>query len=120
MSGPTIYRQKNGFTLIEVLIALMLLALIGMGILNFSSVYLSGASHMRDKVIAGWIADNVLTEMRVSDDYPSTGIHPSTINMANMQWPVEVEINNSKYENIDRVEVRVLQPKGGAARAGFS
>ena len=102
MRGPA-----GGFTLLEVMIAL---AVVSLGMLAaFGSVNQSarGAAYLRDKTFATWVAENVITELRVSREFPEAGESDEEVEFAGQRWRWEREITNTEVEALRRVDVRV-------------
>ena len=103
----------RGFTLIEVLIALLVVAL-GMGAL-LSTIASSAetVTRLRDKSFAQWIALNQIAKLRLSGQQPQVGITTGDEEYAGAQWRWEQEIQDPGIAGILRVEVRVgLRPPG--------
>jgi general secretion pathway protein I len=103
----------RGFTLIEVLIALLVVAL-GMGAL-LSTIASSAetVARLRDKSFAQWIALNQIAKLRLSGQQPQVGITTGDEEYAGAQWRWEQEIQDPGIAGILRVEVRVgLRPPG--------
>ncbi len=97
----------KGFTLIEVLIALAIIAfgLIAVfGQLNQSAL---AAARLRDKTIAHWVAMNLLTERRLSGEFPGTGTESDEVEMARTVWRYEIEFSETAVANMRRADVSV-------------
>ena len=77
----------GGFTLIEVLVALMIVAL-GMGaVLSALSSSAFNVSALRDKTLAQWIALNQIADTRLSLQVPASGTTQGDIkNFGNGDW----------------------------------
>lgn len=103
----------RGFTLIEVLIALLVVAL-GMGaLLSTIASSANAVTRLRDKSFAQWIALNRIAELRLSGQQPEVGITTGDVEYAGAQWRWEQEIQDPGVAGILRVEVRVgLRPPG--------
>lgn len=66
-----------GFTLIEILIALFIFAVVSKTLITSATQSVSQTGLVQDKTIAHWIALNELSQIRsnirLEDDYPQTG-----------------------------------------------
>ena len=63
---------QRGFTLIEVLAALVIVSLGMLGVIQAVSQTASNSVYLRDKTLAHWIAMNRLTEGRLAQTAPRT------------------------------------------------
>ncbi len=71
-SGSTVIRRR-GFTLLEVMVALAVVALaLGAG-LRAAGVLTDNAQRLGDVMAAQWCADNQLTELRLRRSFPGVG-----------------------------------------------
>ncbi|MBJ7550829.1 type II secretion system minor pseudopilin GspI [Marinomonas ostreistagni] len=57
---------KQGFTLIEVLVALVVLSAIGVMLLQTSETGTDHGSYLEQKLIASWVAENRASELRIA------------------------------------------------------
>jgi general secretion pathway protein I len=100
---------SRGFTLIEVLIAMLVVAL-GMGALMATlSASANAISRMRDKSFAQWIALNQISNVRLSGSQPGLGVTFGTEEFAGAIWRWQQEITDPGSANMVRVEVRVTR-----------
>ena len=60
------YRRSNGFTLIEVMVALVIVSLALAGVAASMGQMIDTANTMRDRTFASWIAQNKIAEMRLA------------------------------------------------------
>ena len=66
-------RMRRGFTLIEVLIALAVVALALLGLTRVAALQVRDFDALRERTFAGWVAANALEETRLGASLPSTG-----------------------------------------------
>jgi general secretion pathway protein I len=65
--------QTGGFTLIEVMVALAIVAIALAAGSRAASAVVGTSQRLNDVVLAQWCADNQLTEMRLQSTFPPVG-----------------------------------------------
>ena len=105
--------RRGRFTLVEVLVALVIVA-VGMAAL-FASMGSSAdtASYLRDKTFAQWIGFNQLSSVRLAAQLPSTGKTNGELDYAGRHWSWEQEVTQLDW-GLLRVDVRVQQTDAGS------
>jgi general secretion pathway protein I len=99
--------NRRGFTLIEVMVALFVIAL-GVGALLTTLVNSANSvSYLRDKSFAQWIAFNRVSEVRLASSRPQPGVTRDTVEYAGRIWRWEQEVIESGLADLMRVDVRV-------------
>jgi general secretion pathway protein I len=100
-------KSAAGFTLVEVLVALMVVA-IGLAALMAA---VSGTARtsgiLRDKTIAGWIALNRITEVRLNLGKNGQSNDSGEIDFANRKWHYDTRYFSTSINSMKRVVVRV-------------
>jgi general secretion pathway protein I len=103
----------GGFTLIEVLIAVFVVAL-GIGaLLTTISSSARAAGQMRDQSMARWVALNRLAELRLSRERPAVGTTTGEADLGNMHWTWQQVISDPGLAGVLRVDVAVARGDAG-------
>lgn len=114
----------HGFTLIEVLVALAVVAIGMLGVIQAVGFSAQTSSYLREKTIAHWVAMNRLTEARLLPDPPSEGKSSDTVEMAGLRWHWTMEVQPTLVESMRRIDITVRMADGPedsslAAISGF-
>ena len=80
------HKIQSGFTLIEVMVALTIIAIALGALLNTSGTQASSAAYLKQKTLAHWVAANELTQIRISKEFPDIGDERGSTEMANKEW----------------------------------
>jgi general secretion pathway protein I len=114
-------RAARGFTLIEVLVALMIVAL-GMGaVLSSLSSAADSTIRLREKTFASWVGFNQLAETRLKAAQPANGKSEGDVYFANARWHWQQEVDKTQVEGIKRITIQVrYADAAGAATPGNS
>lgn len=99
----------SGFTLIEAVVALLIVALGMMAVYMQVSQYAATAAYIEEKTLASWIASNRLTELSVQPQWPELGESEDDVEFAGRQWHYVVEVSETAVENLRRVDVSVAR-----------
>ena len=99
--------RPAGFTLIEVMVALVIVSLALAGVAASMGQMIDTANTMRDRTFASWIAQNKIAEMRLSGDMPEVGESSGEVDYANTTWAWTAEVDETGVENLLKVDVTV-------------
>jgi general secretion pathway protein I len=100
-------RRIGGFTLLEVLVALAVLALSMGAIIKAVGGYTSNQAYLRDRTLATWVARNVLVDQQVKDAWPSVGELKDTTEMGGREWRWIGTVSQTDEEDLRRLDVKV-------------
>lgn len=106
-ANPT--RCRRGFTLLEVLIALVVLALALVALSRTAANQVNSFGALRERTFAGWLAQDVLTQSRLANRFPAPGKTDGRRRFANRDWRYELEIESTDVATIRRLDVRVFE-----------
>lgn len=95
----------RGFTLMEVMIALMIFGLLAATLQQVASGYMNSYRRVESQTMAAWIAQNRLTEMRLQDEMPSTGESDDELEFGGYEWEMETVVSATDDPAIRRVEM---------------
>ncbi|MBI3171126.1 MAG: type II secretion system minor pseudopilin GspI [Hydrocarboniphaga effusa] len=101
----------RGFTLIEIIVAVAVLAAAMGAIITGMARYADNASYLREKTVALWVAHNHLTELELEPVWPQLGKSDGDVEMAGVEWRWFVTISETPDPGVRRVDIRV-QLKG--------
>ncbi|MFM2485422.1 type II secretion system minor pseudopilin GspI [Celerinatantimonas yamalensis] len=101
--------KSRGFTLLEVMVALAVLAIAGIALLRSGNDHLSHLSHLQTTLVANWVADNKLAELRIAQKIEAS---QGQVKMAGQVWYWQVVLGEANQWLLPyKVEVR-LAPEG--------
>jgi general secretion pathway protein I len=97
----------TGFTLLEVLVALTIIALSLGALISTSGSQAGSAGYLKQKTIAHWIAMNEITQLQVEQAFPGKGDTNGSTVMAGIEWYWTRTVKETEDENSRQVELKV-------------
>lgn len=101
--------SQRGFTLIEVLVALAIVAIGMSAVMSAISSSAATASYLRDKTFAQWIALNQLAQVRLQSQPPGQGTSEGELDYAGRHWRWQQTVSDLSFPGILRIDVQVQQ-----------
>ena len=100
-------RQSRGFTLLEVMVALVIVALSLTAVAATMNQMLGSATTMQERTYASWIAQNKIAEMRLANVMPEVRTTSGEIDFAKTRWVWRAVVSETGVENFRRIDVTV-------------
>lgn len=98
-------RSEEGFSLIEALVALSVLAIATVGLMQAVESHLDSTRGLERRTVAMWVAENRLAELQ-------SGINgPEVVRMMGQSWSVETKTTATADPEIIRLRILVT-PRG--------
>lgn len=106
MARSSCMPKNSGFTLLEVMVALAVLAIALAAVINKTIETGVNINHLRDRTLAHWVAENRLAEMQAMEEWRE-GKQTGRTEFAGRVWHWEVEALATPARRLRRVIVRV-------------
>lgn len=104
------FKDSRGFTLLEVLVALVVATLALGAVLAAVSQMADTGLTMRERTYASWIGQNKITELRLANVIPEVSESSGEIEYAGQEWAWSANISETGVENLFRIDVDVSRP----------
>lgn len=99
--------QRAGFTLVEVLVALAIIAIALLAALRAAGQGTNNVGELRSRLLAGWVAENLLAEHRARRDWLPLGIQRGSGRQGGLDFAWREEVIATPNPSFRRVDVRV-------------
>jgi len=99
--------KQHGFTLIEVLIALAVLAIALAAMIKGISMHVTNLAYLKERSLAHWVGLNALAELRVSGQSPSAGEVTGGETMAGREFQWTITVTEVEGGDVRRLDLRV-------------
>ena len=99
--------RTRAFTLIEVMVALSIVALSLAAVISESSNQVRNATEISERTYANWIALNKITEIRLSNAAVEVSETDDEVRYAETDWTLRTTISETGIENLYGIDVVV-------------
>ncbi len=100
--------KGKGFTLVEVLVALAIISIALMSALRAAGQGTNNVGELRARLLAGWVAENLLAEHRARADWLPLGFQRGSAHEGGLDFAWREEVIATPNAAFRRVEVRVF------------
>ncbi|GAC1457198.1 MAG: hypothetical protein PVS2B3_05220 [Steroidobacteraceae bacterium] len=109
-------RSIRGFTLLEVLVALAIVAVGMAAVMRTLASSADTVFYLRDKTFAQWVALNRVANLRITGQVPGVGNSEGDTDYAGRKWHWRQEVTALDIPGTERIDVRVrpAEVKGDA------
>lgn len=98
---------SKGFTLIEVMVALVIIAVTLGAIVDGNTSSTRNAIHLKNKTIAYLVANNELVKTRIGKKWPRVSRTRGEETMANQEWHWVKNVIKTDDANLRRIDIEV-------------
>lgn len=102
-------RRQIGFTLIEVLVALSIVAIALIAGLQATTALANNAERQSDMLLAQICADNELAKVRLSSQMPAVGDSSGSCTQAQRVYDITITVRPTPNPSFRRVDAQVLR-----------
>jgi general secretion pathway protein I len=103
-------RPEAGFTMIEVLVALAIIAVALAASLRAVGSLASSEADLHRRLLAGWSADNELAQLRLAHQFPEIGSRSFDCSQGNLKLVCTQRVSSTPNPIFRRVEIVVTTP----------
>lgn len=103
--------KQHGFTLLEILVALAIVAVALGAVISEVSRHLINTAQLRDRTIAHWVAMNLIAEQQINNKWPSVSNVKGSTTMAKQEWFWTLVITDTADNSIRRLDITVDSSK---------
>lgn len=104
--------RSAGFTLIEVLVALAILAVALGALIQGGTNVAVNTGYLRDKTFAEWVALNQIAERQIAPEWPAPGRYQGVSHMAGQEWHWEEQVETTEDADMRRLVLQVSHAAG--------
>lgn len=113
--------SRAGFTLVEVLVALAIVAIALLAALRAAGQGTGNVGELRSRLLAGWVAENLLAEHRARGDWLPLGMNRGKEREGGIEFAWRTEVIATPNSEFRRVDVFVsVAPEESRALAHYT
>jgi len=102
--------RGRGFTLVEVLVALAIVAIALAAASRSVALSTDSALDQKLRVLAGFVAENRIGELTARRAWPGLGVSEGSERQAGIEFRWRAEVLNTPHPRLRRIEIQVMDP----------
>ncbi len=99
--------RRSGFTLVEILVAMTILAVGATALMSASGASAFRSNYLREREFARWLASNRMTELQVLPSWPDAGTTNTETEMAKQRWFIRTRTRKVSDPDLRRIDIQV-------------
>ena len=117
MSYFSLLKKQQGMTLLEVMLALVIMATSGVAVMNAASGALNNQAQLQNKTFALWVASNQLTELKLKKLWPASSWTKDSTELAGIKWYLRYKTVETGDDDFKALDIEVSDVEDGRALA---
>lgn len=103
--------KNRAFTLIECLVALVIIAIVLASSTRAIGMAIDDAKDSYTREIAGWVAENLINSYYIDGIYPAIGNTKTDVSMASLDFIIVTKVSATPNPYVRRIDVNVAEKK---------
>jgi general secretion pathway protein I len=103
--------RVSGFTLVEVMVALAVLAIALTAVVRAMGQAIDLSAALRSRTEALWAAEERATQLQLRDDWPAIDTTDGTMEFGENEWRWREQVSKTPADDLRRVDIQIRAPK---------
>lgn len=104
---PMPRKSARGFTLVEVLVALAVLAIALAAVMHAMGQAIDTSTGLRDRTLALWVAQERATKYQMEHAWPAVDTSDGTTEFAGREWRWQDRVSSTPVPELRRIDIEI-------------